>query len=65
MHLTNPVLWTSEEKVLYDMMKASGEEWKVLETGVGKVLNGLWIKSEIAEGLECTSVNTAETINEL
>lgn len=65
LHLTNPVLWTSEEKVLYDMMKESAEEWKVLETGVGKVLNGLWIKSEIAEGLECTSVNTAETINSL
>lgn len=65
LHLTNPVLWTDEEKVLYDMMNASGEEWKVYETGVGKVLAGLWIKSGIAENLECTSVNSMEAFNEI
>lgn len=65
LHLTNSVLWTDEEKVLYDMMKATGEEWKVIEAGVGQVLNGLWIKSGIAENLECTSANSLEAVNSL
>ena len=38
LHLTHPVLWTDEEKVLFDMMEADGGEWKLFEPGPGKVL---------------------------
>jgi len=41
-HLTHPVLWTSEESAIADFCKSSSDEFKFLEVGPGKVLNGLW-----------------------
>jgi [acyl-carrier-protein] S-malonyltransferase len=65
-HLTHPVLWTDEEKVLGDMMTAdSSDEWQVLEVGPGKVLSGLWRDCEFGAKWESTPVNTSEVINSL
>lgn len=61
LHLTNPVLWTTEESVLAETMKADGSEWKLIEPGVGNVLAGLWAKTEYNETWTCTSVNSAES----
>ena len=63
LHLTNPVRWTSEEAVLNDLIKASGDEWELIEPGVGAVLTGLWGKSGYAETAECKAVNNVETLN--
>lgn len=64
LHLTHPVQWTSEEKVLGGIMTAdTADEWKVLEPGVGKVLSGLWRDSGFGEKWESTPVNTTESIN--
>ncbi len=41
-HLTHPVLWTSEESAIADFCKSGSDEFKFLEVGPGKVLNGLW-----------------------
>lgn len=66
LHLTNPVLWTSEEAVLGELMKDdSGNEWKVIEVGPGRVLGGLWKATEFFEKWACSSVNTVDTINSL
>lgn len=65
LHLTNPVRWTDEEKVLNDLIKSSGDEWVLIEPGVGNVLSGLWAKSGYSETASCTAVNSAESINSL
>lgn len=65
LHLTNPVRWTSEEAVLNDLIKASGDEWELIEPGVGAVLTGLWGKSGFSETAECKAVNSAESIKEI
>ena len=66
LHLTHPVLWTDEEAVLESIIKAdSGNEWSVLEPGPGKVLAGLWEKTEFGATLPAIPVNTAEGINAL
>jgi len=66
LHLTHPVLWTDEEAVLESILKAdSGNEWSVLEPGPGKVLAGLWEKTEFGATLPAIPVNTAEGINAL
>jgi [acyl-carrier-protein] S-malonyltransferase len=63
-HLIQPVQWTSEEKILGDTMTADTTgEWTVLETGVGKVLSGLWRDSGFGDTWTCTPVNSAESIN--
>lgn len=62
LHLTNPVRWTSEEAVLNDLIKSSGDEWVLIEPGVGVVLTGLWAKSGYAESAACKAVNSAESI---
>ena len=42
-HLTHPVLWTSEESEIAEFCaKNASDEFKFLEVGPGKVLNGLW-----------------------
>ena len=65
-HLTHPVRWTDEEKVLADLIQSDKEnEWVVLEVGPGKVLSGLWAQTELGATLACTPVNTAEAINAL
>ena len=63
LHLTNPVRWTSEEAVLNDLIKSSGDEWVLVEPGVGAVLTGLWGKSGYAETAECKAVNNVDTLN--
>ena len=66
LHLTHPVLWTDEEAVLESIIKSdSGNEWSVLEPGPGKVLAGLWEKTEFGATLPAIPVNTAEGINSL
>ena len=66
LHLTHPVLWTDEEAVLESIIKAdSGNEWSVLEPGPGKVLAGLWEKTEFGATLPAIPVNTVEGINAL
>ncbi|MBQ1833590.1 MAG: ACP S-malonyltransferase [Treponema sp.] len=66
LHLTHPVLWTDEEAVLESIIKAdSGNEWSVLEPGPGKVLAGLWEKTEFGATLPAIPVNTVEGINSL
>ncbi len=65
LHLTNPVLWTTEEAVLAETMKADGSEWKLVEPGVGNVLAGLWAKTEYNETWNCVSVNNVEGLNNL
>lgn len=62
LHLTNPVRWTDEEAVLGSILT---DDWKVLEVGPGRVLSGLWAKTEFGEKFPVTSINTVETINEL
>lgn len=65
-HLTHPVRWTDEEKVLADLISSDKDnEWVVLEVGPGKVLSGLWGQTELGATLACTPVNTAEGINSL
>ena len=65
LHLTHPVLWTGEEKVLFDMMEADGGEWKLFEPGPGKVLTGLWAKSGLEEKYSASAINSVENLNSL
>lgn len=65
LHLTHPVLWTDEEKVLFDMMEADGGEWKLFEPGPGKVLTGLWAKSGLEEKYSVSAINSVENLNSL
>ncbi len=65
LHLTNPVRWTDEEKVLNDLMEKDGDEWVLVEPGVGKVLAGLWAKTDYAAKYSCVSVNSVESLDEL
>ena len=65
LHLTHPVLWTDEEKVLFDMMEADGGEWKRFEPGPGKVLTGLWAKSGLEEKYSASAINSVENLNSL
>lgn len=65
LHLTNPVRWTDEEKVLNDLMEKDGDEWVLIEPGVGKVLAGLWAKTDYAAKYSCTPVNSVESLDEL
>ena len=63
LHLTTPVRWTDEEKVLNDLMNADKDnEWELIEPGVGKVLSGLWAKSGYGEEKSCKDVNSVETL---
>ena len=63
LHLTNPVRWTDEEKVLNDLIADDKDnEWELIEPGVGSVLSGLWAKSGYGEGIKCVFVNSAETL---
>lgn len=65
LHLTHSVLWTDEEKVLFDMMEADGGEWKLFEPGPGKVLTGLWAKSGLEEKYSASAINSVENLNSL
>lgn len=65
LHLTKSVLWTDEEKVLFDMMEQDGGEWKLYEPGPGTVLTGLWVKSGLEQKYVATAVNSVDSINSL
>lgn len=65
LHLTKSVLWTDEEKVLFDMMEQDGGEWKLYEPGPGTVLTGLWTKSGLEQKYVATAVNSVDSINSL
>lgn len=65
LHLTNPVRWTDEEAVLNELMEKDGDEWVLIEPGVGKVLAGLWAKTDYAAKYSCTPVNSVESVEEL
>ncbi|AEE16137.1 ACP S-malonyltransferase [Treponema brennaborense] len=69
LHLTHPVLWTSEEAVLGKMITGETDggnaEWALLEAGPGKVLSGLWRDTEFGEKWAAVPVNTADAINAL
>ncbi len=46
-HLVQGVLWTSEEREIQALITTDTEsEWRVLETGPGKVLSGLWKETD-------------------
>ena len=62
LHLTNPVRWTDEESVLGSILT---DEWQVLEVGPGKVLSGLFAKTEFGEKYKVPSINTVDSINQL
>lgn len=62
LHLTNPVRWTDEEAVLGSILN---EDWRLLEVGPGKVLSGLWVKTDLGETYKVPSINTVDSINEL
>ncbi|GHT90979.1 malonyl CoA-acyl carrier protein transacylase [Spirochaetia bacterium] len=57
--ITSPVRWTEEEKALND----TGGFDAVLETGPGKVLQGLW--KDTGNALPCYPAGTIEDINSL
>lgn len=64
LHLTNPVRWTEEEKVLFDLINAEADnQWNLIEPGVGSVLCGLWNKSDFAENVKCVAANSADSVN--
>ena len=65
LHLTNPVRWTDEEAALGRMLGESADEWKILETGPGRVLAGLWKQTEFGEKWPCAPVNTADSLSEV
>lgn len=65
LHLVRPVLWTSEESVLAEIIKTDSEgenSWEILETGPGKVLSGLWAQTELGADFEAKPVNNAESL---
>ncbi len=66
LHLIQPVRWTDEEAVLFDMMEKDSEnEWALIEPGVGNVLTGLWSKTDYAAKYSCTPVNSADSLQNI
>lgn len=53
-HIVSPVLWIDEENNIRNMCGDS-DEWKLVEAGPGKVLAGLWGKTEFAQQIPCVS----------
>lgn len=64
-HITHGVQWTSEEHALGALISTSGEEWKVVETGVGQVLTGLWKQTEFSDAYPCKALNDVQSIEEV
>ena len=64
LHFTNSVRWTSEEAEIAKIINAAsadcGENWRLLETGPGTVLSGLWRDSGFSANVSCKAVNTIE-----
>ena len=53
-HIVSPVLWIDEETSIHNMCNDS-DEYKLIEAGPGKVLAGLWGKTEFAKKIPCVS----------
>lgn len=68
-HFTNPVLWTSEEKEIAQIIDWSNADcknnWSIFEVGPGTVLTGLWRDSTYAENISCSAVNTVDSLDAL
>lgn len=64
-HITHGVQWTSEEAALTNLIKTSGEDWRVLEAGVGQVLTGLWKNSDYGATNPCITVNDVESVSKI
>lgn len=62
-HLTKPVRWTDEEKVIFEILEKSSDENSIYEVGPGTVLSGLWRDSGYGENLVCNPCGTLEQIN--
>ncbi len=64
LHLTHPVLWTSEEAVLANVMSVEGgfDSWNLIEAGPGKVLSGLWSQTEVGASIACNPANDCESV---
>ena len=63
-HLTCPVQWTEEEKILNELFEKSTEENSLFEVGPGSVLSGLWRDSGYGETLVCKPCGTLEQMME-
>ncbi len=61
-HFTHPVLWTTEEKEIYALLKNKNESL-LLEVGPGTVLTGLWRDSGYADSISCIPCGTLEQLN--
>jgi [acyl-carrier-protein] S-malonyltransferase len=53
LHLTHPVLWTSEEKEIAQRFENTDDNWRLIEVGPGATLCGLWRDSGINNGWTC------------
>ncbi|HPS43315.1 MAG TPA: ACP S-malonyltransferase [Treponemataceae bacterium] len=47
LHISNPVLWTTEEAAIAAFIASEGGELSLIEVGPGKVLSGLWADSKL------------------
>lgn len=61
-HLTNPVQWVNEEKIISLFFEKS-ENNKMFEVGPGNVLSNLWRDSGFAENIQCVPCGTLEQYN--
>lgn len=55
LHLTQSLLWTSEEKGFDELCKAEGGDWDFIEAGPGSVLTGLWSKTPYGETVKAST----------
>ena len=53
-HIISPVLWVDEENSIHNFC-TNTDEWKLVEVGPGKVLAGLWGKTEFVQQIPCVS----------
>lgn len=63
-HFTHPVLWTTEEKEINDIL-TQGDKNLLLEVGPGTVLTGLWRDSSYTDTISCVSCGTLEQLNSI
>ncbi len=69
LHITHPVLWTTIETNLAELMK-DGSDWNLLEVGPGATLCGLWRDSgfnavEGTSGWTCSATGKIDEFNSI